>query len=247
MGVDGELARARGGAARQRVRGLPQRRIRRRDAARSRCPKRRCSGSAPRLHQGADRLSEPIRRRARRQRRGHDVAATRRAMRLLAQRRIQDPRALDAEPARLDARPRDVADFARIFDDPDFRPDELKIYPCSLIETAELMQYHESGGAWKPYEHDELLECWWRARARAGLLPCHARDPRHLVRRHRRWEQADELPSDRGAGARAARRAYAGDIRAREIRGESLRRRSAGASRDGVRDVDRPRSSSSSS
>ena len=48
-------------------------------------------------------------------------------------------------------------DYARLFDDADFRPDELKIYPCSLIESAELMR-HWRAGEWRPYTHDELLE-----------------------------------------------------------------------------------------
>jgi elongator complex protein 3 len=43
-----------------------------------------------------------------------------------------------------------------MFNDPDFCPDELKVYPCSLIESAELMQYYEDG-RWRPYEYDELL------------------------------------------------------------------------------------------
>lgn len=43
-----------------------------------------------------------------------------------------------------------------MFDDRDFRPDELKVYPCSLIESAELMQRYQDG-SWKPYTHDELL------------------------------------------------------------------------------------------
>jgi len=51
----------------------------------------------------------------------------------------------------------DCEDFARLFADPDFRPDELKIYPCSLIESAELMQYYESG-AWQPYSHQDLVD-----------------------------------------------------------------------------------------
>ena len=51
----------------------------------------------------------------------------------------------------------DAADFARLFDDPDFRPDELKLYPCSLIESAELMAYYERG-EWRPYTHDELVD-----------------------------------------------------------------------------------------
>ena len=43
-----------------------------------------------------------------------------------------------------------------MFGDPDFCPDELKVYPCSLIESAELMQVFQRGD-WQPYTHDELL------------------------------------------------------------------------------------------
>ena len=39
----------------------------------------------------------------------------------------------------------DRADFARLFDDPAFRPDELKVYPCSLIESADLMHDWRAG------------------------------------------------------------------------------------------------------
>jgi len=52
---------------------------------------------------------------------------------------------------------RDKADFKKLFDDPDFKPDELKIYPCSLIGSAELMQYYKQGW-WRPYSHEELLD-----------------------------------------------------------------------------------------
>ena len=41
--------------------------------------------------------------------------------------------------------------------DPEIRPDELKIYPCSLIETAELMQWYRSGH-WHPYDTEELAD-----------------------------------------------------------------------------------------
>lgn len=50
-----------------------------------------------------------------------------------------------------------MADYRRLFADPDFRPDELKIYPCSLIESAELMQYYRDG-SWRPYTRQELLD-----------------------------------------------------------------------------------------
>jgi elongator complex protein 3 len=87
--------------------------------------------------------------------RGHDLAATRRAMRLLRQAGFKIlahlmPNLLGATPAS------DIADAARAFDDPDFRPDELKVYPCSLIESAELMRYF-ADGSYRPYEHAELL------------------------------------------------------------------------------------------
>ena len=88
--------------------------------------------------------------------RGHTVADTRRAMTRLRAAGLKIhanwmPNLLASTPER------DREDFDRLFDDPDFRPDELKVYPCSLIETAELMAHYEAG-AWRPYEHDELLE-----------------------------------------------------------------------------------------
>jgi elongator complex protein 3 len=51
----------------------------------------------------------------------------------------------------------DIEDFQRLFSDPDIQPDELKVYPCSLIESAELMHYYERG-LWRPYTEAELLE-----------------------------------------------------------------------------------------
>ncbi len=88
-------------------------------------------------------------------RRGHTVAATRRAVRLLRQAgfKIHAHWMPNLYGSSSEA---DIADYRRMFDDPDFRPDELKLYPCSLIESAELMQYYEDG-RWQPYTHDELL------------------------------------------------------------------------------------------
>jgi elongator complex protein 3 len=89
-------------------------------------------------------------------RRGHDVAATRRAFRLLRRAGFKIhahwmPNLYGSSPAE------DIADYQRLFADPDFRPDELKIYPCSLIESAELMGQYQRG-EWRPYTHEELLE-----------------------------------------------------------------------------------------
>ena len=87
--------------------------------------------------------------------RGHDVRTTKRAIRLL--RRAGFKLHAHWMPNLLGSTPeRDRADFARLWRDPGIRPDELKIYPCSLIESAELMRFYESG-AWRPYGHDELL------------------------------------------------------------------------------------------
>src|SRR5579859_4879174 len=87
--------------------------------------------------------------------RGHDVAATRRAVRLLRQAGFKIhahwmPNLYGSSP---DA---DIDDYRLMFSDPDFCPDELKIYPCSLIASAELMQRYQDG-SWRPYTHDELL------------------------------------------------------------------------------------------
>jgi elongator complex protein 3 len=49
----------------------------------------------------------------------------------------------------------DVEGYKEMFTNPSYRPDELKIYPCSLIETAELVHYFEAG-KWKPYNREEL-------------------------------------------------------------------------------------------
>jgi elongator complex protein 3 len=87
--------------------------------------------------------------------RGHTVAATRRAVKLLRAAGFKIhahwmPNLYGSSPEE------DIEDYRLMFDDADFRPDELKIYPCSLIESAELMERYEDG-SWHPYTHDELL------------------------------------------------------------------------------------------
>ncbi len=89
-------------------------------------------------------------------RRGHNVAATRKAFRLLRQAGFKIhahwmPNLYGSTPEL------DKADFLQLFADPDFCPDELKIYPCSLIESAELMQYYQRG-EWQPYSYEQLLD-----------------------------------------------------------------------------------------
>src|SRR5258708_2733243 len=91
----------------------------------------------------------------RKNRRGHTVAATRRAVRLLRQAGFKIhahwmPNLYGSSPEA------DIDDYRLMFYDPDFCPDELKIYPCSLIASAELMQRYQDG-SWQPYTHDQLL------------------------------------------------------------------------------------------
>ena len=92
----------------------------------------------------------------RKNKRGHDVAATRRAVRLLRQAgfKIHAHWMANLYGSSVE---KDMSDYDLLFDDKDFRPDELKIYPCSLISSAELMQYYKKG-LWKPYTYEELLE-----------------------------------------------------------------------------------------
>ncbi len=88
--------------------------------------------------------------------RGHDVAMAAQATAWLRRAgfKIQAhwmPNLLGATAAS------DRDDFDRLFADPRFRPDELKAYPCSLIESAELMQFYLRK-EWQPYDHTTLTD-----------------------------------------------------------------------------------------
>jgi elongator complex protein 3 len=88
--------------------------------------------------------------------RGHDANATRRAVRLLRLAGFKIH--LHWMPNLLGATPEsDRADFSRLWDDPALRPDEIKIYPCGLIEGTELFA-HWRRGEYRPYNDDELIE-----------------------------------------------------------------------------------------
>ncbi len=87
--------------------------------------------------------------------RGHDVEAVRRAVRLL--RAAGFKLHLHWMPNLLGATPEsDRADFARLWDDLALRPDELKIYPCSIIESTELYRLWQAG-QYRPYTDEELI------------------------------------------------------------------------------------------
>ena len=87
--------------------------------------------------------------------RGHDVASVRQALGLL--RTAGFKLHLHWMPNLYGATPdRDRADFARFFSDPAIRPDELKIYPCSLIADTVLYEHFQQG-IYQPYTEDELV------------------------------------------------------------------------------------------
>ncbi|MCL2110168.1 tRNA uridine(34) 5-carboxymethylaminomethyl modification radical SAM/GNAT enzyme Elp3 [Microgenomates group bacterium] len=50
----------------------------------------------------------------------------------------------------------DKQDFAKFFSSPHFRPDELKLYPCSLIASAPLYQLYLQN-KYQPYSSEQLL------------------------------------------------------------------------------------------
>ena len=52
---------------------------------------------------------------------------------------------------------RDIAMFQELFDDPAYRPDMLKVYPCMVVPFSELKLWHEQGRH-RPYTDDELLQ-----------------------------------------------------------------------------------------
>ncbi|HYO89669.1 MAG TPA: tRNA uridine(34) 5-carboxymethylaminomethyl modification radical SAM/GNAT enzyme Elp3, partial [Candidatus Limnocylindrales bacterium] len=149
-------------------------------------------------------------------RRGHDVAATRRAVKLLRRAGFKIhahwmPNLYGSSPEA------DIEDYVRLFGDPDFRPDELKIYPCSLIESAELMQVYEAGH-WRPYTSDELLTV---------LTACFMRTPEYcrLTRVIRDIPGTDIVAGSKETNFRqrveaelARRGQHSADIRAREVR-----------------------------
>ncbi|RME63898.1 MAG: tRNA uridine(34) 5-carboxymethylaminomethyl modification radical SAM/GNAT enzyme Elp3, partial [Caldilineae bacterium] len=87
--------------------------------------------------------------------RGHTVEEVRQALGLLRTAGFKlhlhwMPNLYGATPAK------DRADYARFFEDPGIRPDELKIYPCSLIAGTELYEKWRAG-AYQPYSEEELV------------------------------------------------------------------------------------------
>ncbi len=149
--------------------------------------------------------------------RGHDVETVRRAVRLL--RAAGFKLHLHWMPNLFGATPEsDRADFGRLWSDTALRPDELKIYPCSIIEGTELYDLWRAG-EFRPYTDEELV---------ALVADCKAEVPRFCrINRVFRDIPADDIVagSKRSnlrqlALARLAEQGRRCDcIRCREVRG----------------------------
>jgi elongator complex protein 3 len=149
-------------------------------------------------------------------RRGHDVAASRRATGLLRRGGFKVlahwmPNLPGATPAY------DRRDFARLFADPALRPDELKIYPCVLVSSPPLVEEWRAG-RWAPNAHEELVallaDClemtptYCRLARMVRDIPAH--DVMAGTRRNNLREEAERALAARGGRSR--------NVRAREVR-----------------------------
>lgn len=154
--------------------------------------------------------------------RGHDAQATRDGFRLL---RLAGFKIHGHWMANLlGATPEsDRLDFARLWDDTAVRPDELKIYPCMLVENAELYTYWQQG-QYQPYDEETLTDL---------LVDCLIQVPRYVRvnRVIRDFPTTHVVAGNKKANLRqiATRRAEQQgqtlqDIRYREIRRDKVRR-----------------------
>ncbi len=172
---------------------------------------------ATKIQLGIQSLDDEI---LRKNKRGHGVAIIRQAFALLRQAGFKlhvhfMANLYGSTPAT------DKRDFVKLFKDPDFRPDELKIYPCSLIETAELMRYYKKG-LWQPYTHEELLDI-------TSFTLTHTPEYCRITRMIRDIPSQDIVVGNKKSNFRQIAEAHVKatdqkmqDIRAREIRGQKF-------------------------
>jgi len=88
--------------------------------------------------------------------RGHTTAEVRQATRLLRDAGFKV--AYHLMPNLPGATPEDdIRTFQTLFEDPDYRPDALKIYPCVVVESAQLYSWWREG-RYQPYDEETLTE-----------------------------------------------------------------------------------------
>ncbi len=153
--------------------------------------------------------------------RGHDVQATRDAFRLL---RLAGFKIHGHWMANLlGATPHsDVEDYAKLWSDTAIRPDELKIYPCILVENAELYAYWQRGD-YLPYSEEEVRDV---------LVACMTQTPRwvRLNRVIRDFPTTNVVAGSKKANMRqiAQEKMKAEGLPLRDIRSREIRRRRVG-------------------
>ncbi len=109
--------------------------------------------------------------------RGHDVAAVRKAGRLLRDAGFKvDYHLMPQLPG--SSPETDYQDVKTLFDDSDFRPDMIKLYPCVVVPQAELYEWWKKG-EYKPYPDERLIEML--IRVKSELIPPYCRISR-LIR-----------------------------------------------------------------
>lgn len=97
--------------------------------------------------------------------RGHDVASVVRAARLLKDAGYKtDFHMMPQLPGSTPAS--DLDELREIFRNPDLRPDMIKIYPCVVVELAEIYSWWKDG-TYKPYSDEELIAML--AEAKTGI------------------------------------------------------------------------------
>jgi len=103
-------------------------------------------------------------------RRGHTLEDVQRAVRLLRLAGLKI--VLHWMPNLYGATPEsDLEDFARLWDDPALRPDEIKIYPTALLEGTELYTLWEQG-QYQPYSEETLIDLLVRCKT---VIPPYSR------------------------------------------------------------------------
>lgn len=154
--------------------------------------------------------------------RGHDVQSTRDAFRLL---RLAGFKIHGHWMANLlgGTPESDREDFALLWSDLAIRPDELKLYPCMLVENAEMYEYWQRG-EYQPYDEDTLTEL---------LVDCLIQVPRYVRvnRVIRDFPTTNVVEGNKKANLRqiatqkAEKRGYKlQDIRYREIKRQRVNR-----------------------
>ncbi|TAN33476.1 tRNA uridine(34) 5-carboxymethylaminomethyl modification radical SAM/GNAT enzyme Elp3 [Patescibacteria group bacterium] len=108
--------------------------------------------------------------------RGHDARQTKTATRLLKNHGFKvDYHLMPQLPGSTPAK--DLKMMEEIFSDPDYRPDMLKIYPCTVIENSLLYDWLKKG-RYKPYPDKQLIATLIKFKTR---IPGYARVSR-LIR-----------------------------------------------------------------